>query len=266
VSGECAARFLPRGSSVTAPVLVSPRWQMRAKDAEVPRPRVSPGTFGRISRQVEPPSVVCQRTRPASLALWSARWETLFPMRASPVRKSCLASLAILAAVGCGTVESSHPAPEQTIALNWREAPGPPGNRLIVDVRRFVVRREGWAVSARVENDSPATLLISRRHSRHGTEFGLVVLGTASPRAVHTAGPGSVRSRFFASRFAPALPVSLRPGEKWSGTFSGASMLPAGDYVRIELGSFGASGTLRPPISVQFVYITDHAFRLSARD
>jgi hypothetical protein len=182
-------------------------------------------------------------------------------MTASPVGKSCLASLAVLAAAGCGTAESSHLAPEQNIALDWHEAPGQPGNRLIVDVRRFVVRRNGWAVSAAVKNDSPATLVISRRHSRHGTECGILLLRTRSRPAAQNAGPGQ-----FASRFRPALPVSLRPGERWSGTFSGRGRLPAGDYVRIEFGSFGASGTLRPPISMQFEYITDHTFRLSAKD
>jgi hypothetical protein len=40
----------------------------------------------------------------------------------------------------------------------------------------------------------------------------------------------------------------------------------AGDYVRIELGSFGGSGTVRPPISMQFEYITNHVFRLPGED
>jgi len=132
---------------------------------------------------------------------------------------------------------------------------------LIVGVRRFVVRRNGWAVSATVKNDSRATLVISRRHRRHGTECGILLLGTASSRAIRTAGPGH-----FASRFTPALPIRLLPGASWSGTFSGAGRLPAGDYVRIELGSFGASGTVRPPISMQFEYITNHVFRLPGED
>ena len=120
-------------------------------------------------------------------------------------------------------------------------------------MRRFIVRRNGWAVSAGVKNDSQATLVISRRHRRHGTECGILLIPSRSKRAAQNAGPG-----LFASRFRPALPVSLRPGERWSGTFSGAGRLPEGDYVRIQLGSFGASGTLRPPISMQFEYITDH--------
>jgi hypothetical protein len=36
-------------------------------------------------------------------------------MKAPSARKSCLASPAVLAATGCGTAESSHPAPEQTL-------------------------------------------------------------------------------------------------------------------------------------------------------
>ena len=87
--------------------------------------------------------------------LMDCRRERLIRMTASPVGKSCLASLAVLAAAGCGTAESSHLAPEQTIALNWHEAPAQPGNRLIVDVRRFVVRLNGWAVSAAVKNTVP---------------------------------------------------------------------------------------------------------------
>jgi hypothetical protein len=181
-------------------------------------------------------------------------------MRTAAVRKCCLSTLVVLVAAGCGTASSSNPAGEQTIALNWHEAAGPPGNRLIVDVRRFVVRHNRWAVSAAVKNDSPATLVISRRHRRHGTEFGILLLGTGSPRAIRKAGPGR-----FASRFTPALPASLPPGASWSGTFSGPGRLPAGKYVRIELGSFGASGTLRPPISLQFEYVTNHVFRLAAK-
>jgi len=172
-------------------------------------------------------------------------------------RKFFLTSLALLAAAGCGTEQSSHWAQEQTTALDWHESRGPPGNRLIVDVRRFVVRSNGWAVFATVKNDSRATLVISRRHRRHGTECGILLLGSGTRRAAYNAGPG-----LFASRFMPSLPVRLQPGASWSGTFSGAGRLPAGDYVRIELGSFGASGAIRPPFSMQFEYITDHAFRL----
>jgi hypothetical protein len=177
------------------------------------------------------------------------------------VRKCSLALLVALVATGCGTASSPPRAAEQTIALSWHEASGPPGNRLIVDVRRFVVRRNGWAVSATVENDSRATLVVSRRHRRHGTEFGILLFRTRSRRAAQNPGPG-----LFASRFAPKPPVKLRPGASWSGTFSGAGRLPTGDYVRIELGSFGASGAVRPPLVMQFEYITDHVFRLPGRD
>src|SRR6266536_1702525 len=98
-------------------------------------------------------------------------------------RKVVLTSLALLAVAGCGTEQFSQTAQEQTIALEWHEAPGPAGNRLIVDVRRFVVRSNGWAVFARVKNDSRATLVISRRHRRHGTECGILLLGSGTRRA-----------------------------------------------------------------------------------
>jgi len=82
----------------------------------------------------------------------------LIPTEASVIGKACLLSLAVVAVADCGaTAESPQWAPEQTIALNWHESAGPSGNRLIVDVRRFDVRPDGWAVSVGFKNDSRAT-------------------------------------------------------------------------------------------------------------
>ncbi len=148
-------------------------------------------------------------------------------MKASSVRKAGLATLAPLAltVAGCGTAESSRPEPEQTVALNWHEAAGQPGNRLVVDVRRFVVRPNGWAVSASVKNDTRATLVISRRHRRHGTECGILLLGR-KPACNPDGRPGSLCLALHAG-FAcePAARSEL------VGTFAGAGRLPAGKYV-----------------------------------
>jgi hypothetical protein len=202
----------------------------------------------------EPP-----RAEPIAAATDHVCVARLGPMRAAAVRTCWPATIVVLFTAGCGTASSSPQTREQTIVLHWHETAGQPGNRLIVDVDRLVVRRDGWAVSAAFKNDSPATLVVSRRHKRHGTEFGILLFRTRSRRAAQNPGPG-----FFASRFTPAPPMTLRPGARWSGTFSGEGRLPAGDYVRIELGSFGPSGAIRPPLSMQFEYITDHVVRLPA--
>jgi hypothetical protein len=169
----------------------------------------------------------------------------------------CLAAALILAfSSGCGTSSAVVSARDQTIKLDWHEARGRPGNRLIVDVRRFIISNGGWTVVAAIKNDTPGTLTIARRHRRGGTEFGLLVLPSGSADAVNNAGPGN-----FASRFTPAAPTRLLPGETWQGKFSGPGRLPVGGHVRIEFGSFATSNSERT-VAREFRYITDHGLLL----
>ena len=165
----------------------------------------------------------------------------------------CLAALALPVLCGCASSSALAPARKQTVELDWHEAPGRPGNRLIVDVRRLVISHSGWSVTAAIENDTPGTLTIGRRHRRGGTEFGVLVLPSASAHAVSNAGPG-----IFASRFTPAAPTRLGRGERWQGTFSGPASLSVGGYIRIQFGSLGTSN----PQRIDFRYITDHSLLL----
>jgi len=170
-------------------------------------------------------------------------------VRASPL-------LIVLAGIGCGTSTSS-PTHEQTIVLNWHEAPGRPGARLIVDVRRLLVHPNGWSVEARVENDAGAPLEIGRPHHPGKTEFGVLVLKTARASEIAHLGPGVL-----ATRFMPELPRVLRPGAAWSGTFSGRGRLAGAHYVRIVFGRFRIFGMPPRGLPSRFRYITDHAYRL----
>jgi hypothetical protein len=172
------------------------------------------------------------------------------------VRASLVAAAAVTVLTGCGSSSSVASARKQTIELSWHEAAGVPGNRLVVDVQRLVIERDGWTVAASIENDTHGILTIGRRHRRDGTEFGLLALPSRWPNAVEKAGPG-----IFATRFAPSAPRRLAPGERWAGTFSGPGPIPARGYVRIELGFFGTSRPERP-LSREFRYITNHAFHL----
>jgi hypothetical protein len=165
--------------------------------------------------------------------------------------------LLVLLSAGCGETATSKPARSRTIALNWHEAPGPAGARMIVDVRTLVVGTNGWSVTAAVKNDTHVTMTVGRPHHQGETEFGLLVLGSGKPSAVDAAGPG-----VFATRVVPRAPVVLDPREKWSGTFSGPGRLSTGRYVRVELGRFTTVGPPQRGVPWRFRYITDHVLRL----
>jgi hypothetical protein len=149
------------------------------------------------------------------------------------------------------------PAPRRTITLNWHEAAGPAGARLVVDLRRVVVGSNGWSVTAAVENDTHVTLAIGRPHHPGETEFGLLPLSSSDVRAVDAAGPG-----VFASSFAPPVPRFLSPGQRWRGTFAGRGRLTNVPYLRVELGRFNTVGPAQPGVPWRFRYITDHVLRL----
>jgi hypothetical protein len=126
-----------------------------------------------------------------------------------------------------------------------------------VDVRKVVIRPNGWGVSAAVTNDAGVALLIERPHHPGEAEFGLLLLDSRDVEAVDRAGRG-----VFATRFEPPLPRVLRPREKWSGTFSGPGRLSEARYVRVELGRFTNYGARHGGVPRRFRYITDHVLRL----
>ncbi len=169
---------------------------------------------------------------------------------------SAAVGAAALLLTGCGT-SSSSPAEQRSLELDWHETTGRADARLIVDVRRLVIRRNGWSVEAGVTNRTGVGLLIGRPHHTGGTEFGVLLVEDRSTDAIDKAGPG-----FFASTFRPALPSLLNPGQAWRGTFSGRGRLASGRFVRVELGRFTTVGGPRGGLPWRFRYITDHVRRL----
>ncbi len=135
--------------------------------------------------------------------------------------------------------------------MNWHES-----SALRVDVRKLVIRPNGWSVSASVRNNTPAGLLIERPHHPGEAEFGVLALDSADVEAVERVGRGA-----FATRYEPPLPRVLRPHERWSGTFSGTGRLSKARFLRIEFGRFtryrATTGAPR-----RFSYVTDHVLRL----
>jgi hypothetical protein len=164
----------------------------------------------------------------------------------------------LLLGAGCGTTSTPPPARVRTLALDWHEETGRADGRMIVDVRRLVVRPNGWSVTAAVTNGTHVTMTISRPHYPGETEFGVLILDTAGQKDIDAAGPG-----VFASQGGPAGPFVLDPGETWRGTFSGRGRISSGRYVRIELGRFTTVGPPQPGVPWRFRYITDHVVRVS---
>ena len=169
------------------------------------------------------------------------------------------AVLLVLAAGGCGGESTSTPARPRTVVLDWHEAPGRAGARLIVDVRRLVVRADGWSVDARVKNGTTVVYTIGRPHHPGQSEFGVLLLSSPNVQVDDNAaaGPGVL-----ASRYSPPLPRVLHPGGAWSGTFSGRGRLTDARYLRVQLGRFTAVGPRRPGLPWRFGYVTDHVLKL----
>jgi hypothetical protein len=170
------------------------------------------------------------------------------------------AVLLVLAAGGCGGESTSAPARPRTIVLDWHEAPGRAGARLIVDISRLVVRADGWSVDARVQNGTRVAYTIGRPHHPGQSEFGVLLLSSPSVQVddIAAAGPGVL-----ASRYSPPLPRVLHPGEAWSGTFSGRGRLSDARYLRVQLGRFTTVGPRRSGLPWRFGYVTDHVLKLS---
>lgn len=144
--------------------------------------------------------------------------------------------------------------------LDWHEAPGRVGARMIVDVHRLFVRRNGWSVDARVQNGTTVVYTIGRPHHPGQSEFGVLLLSSPSVEAddLAAAGPGVL-----ASRFSPPLPRVLHPGEVWKGRFSGRGRLAGARYLRVQLGRFTTVGRREPGLPWRFGYVTDHVLKLS---
>jgi hypothetical protein len=164
---------------------------------------------------------------------------------------------AVLAVLGCGGTEQAPSARPQASLLNWSEARGKPGERLIVRVARLTLRRGAWSVRASIENDTASPLFIGRPHTDEPGMFGLVT--SESTRA-----PGRLPAGLTATHYSPSLPRVLDPGERWRGAFSGPGVIRSGTSIRIAFGSFWAYGGVRIEgrRHMLFRVVTDHSVTL----
>jgi hypothetical protein len=165
---------------------------------------------------------------------------------------------AVLAVLGCGGgPEQAPPARPEASLLNWSEARGTPGERLIVRVASITLRRGAWSVSASIENDTAAPLFIGRPHTDDPGTFGLVAADSTRKR-------GALPGGLTATHYSPPLPGVLDPGERWRGTFSGPGAIRSGTNIQITFGSFWAYGGvwIDGRRHMLFRVVTDHSVTL----
>jgi len=132
--------------------------------------------------------------------------------------------------------------------LNWTEAGDPHnllGGPIVFRVRTLRIGPKGWTVDGAVTNRTKQPLGIVYGHEAPGHNAFGIVLGRSGTGPVATA-----------TRFHPPVPILLRPGERWSGTFSGPDPIARGALVHVQFGQFGTLHADR------FSWVTDHAYRV----
>jgi hypothetical protein len=176
-------------------------------------------------------------------------------------RKLVLAAVASLLAA-CGGTSSPENTAVGTFDLDWRERDA----GIEVEVRRLLVRPNGWSAELAFANETGQTLIIDRAHEPGGTRFGLLVLKTGELDEVMrlTTGGRLPPPAETATRFDPPLPRVIRPGRQWSGTMSGIRPLPSGHVVRVLLGRFVSRRPV-PGAGRGFLLVTQHSVRLEDR-
>jgi hypothetical protein len=183
-------------------------------------------------------------------------------------RALLIAGIALLVA-GCGAdgetvvLNDEGRAPPQKATLDWHEAYGDAGQRLVFRVHSLAVERSGWKANVAIENDTRVPYTVASGPSSLDRAFGLMLLPTGDIRELDRLNRANdlppVRQ---AEHFDPPLPGVLGPGESWQGTMAARGSLPAGTWARVVFGAFVTIE--EPPEGLQdrVIWITDHAHRL----
>jgi hypothetical protein len=185
------------------------------------------------------------------------------------MRRALLTAGLALLAVGCGGAEGTvvlsdeGPAPPQEATLDWREAYGEPGARLVFRVESLEVEAGGWRARVSVRNDSRAQFAVASGPSSLDRAFGLMLLPTGDIRELDRLNrAGELPPVRQADRFDPPLPGVLEPGRSWRGTMAARGSLPAGSWARVVFGAFVTIDEPPEGLQERVVWITDHAHRL----
>jgi hypothetical protein len=194
------------------------------------------------------------------------------------MRRSTIVAFVILGAALAGfafssTVErlrddeaptgSSAAAGPQSAELDWREPYGPSGQRLIFEVERLDVLRDGWRARLGLVNNTSVAWDIGDPRATLDRSFGLMLFATGDPGELEQRNRAQtlppVRP---AVRYEPELPEILEPGASWRGEIFARGSLGAGSWVRVVFGTLIAVGRTPEGLEDRLVWITDHRYRL----
>jgi hypothetical protein len=177
-------------------------------------------------------------------------------------------SLALMTlGAGCGSepIETTPvaAAPPQNATLDWVERSPPTGPALVFRVFRFAVTETGWEADVEVENTTEIVWELGADPVGVEQSFGIMLFATRGLDELERRNrDGDLPGIRPARSFEPRLAARLAPGDRWRGVVSAPGSLAAGRYVRVVFGPLVAVGDPPEGMPAQFVWITDHAYRL----
>lgn len=160
-------------------------------------------------------------------------------------------------------VPPSRAAAPQSAELGWSEPFPTVGPALVFRVHRVTVTERGWTADVEIENRTGVEWEIGKDRVAVAQSFGVMLFETGELDEVERRGrDGNLPGLRAVDRFDPPVPLRLVPGRRWRATIEARGTLAAGRYLRIVFGPLVA--TAEPPegLQRQFVWITDHAYRL----
>ena len=184
-------------------------------------------------------------------------------------RRAALLFVAISVALGtaCRSEETVVPparaAAPQSAELGWSEPFPTAGPALVFRVHRVTVTERGWEADVEIENRTEVEWEIGTDSVAVAQSFGVMLFETGELDEVERRGrDGNLPGLRAVDRFDPPVPPRLVPGRRWRATIAARGTLAAGRYLRIVFGPLVAKGEPPEGMQPEFVWITDHAYRL----
>ena len=178
-----------------------------------------------------------------------------------------LLAVALALSSGCRSEERELPptsaAAPQSAELGWQERTPETGPGLVFRVHRFAVTDGGWVANVEIENRTGIAWELGADRVAVSQSFGVMLFETGDLDEVEKRGrDGELPGLRPVRTFAPSVPSRLVPGRRWRSTISADGTLAAGRHLRIVFGRLVADGDPPDGLPAQFVWITDHAYRL----
>jgi hypothetical protein len=151
----------------------------------------------------------------------------------------------------------------QAADLGWRETYGRAGEQLVFSVASLEVMPGGWRARVSVENDTSIPYEVGDPRATLDRSFGLMLFSSGKAAELEERNAnGTLPAVRTASRYEPALPKILEPGDSWEGTISARGALVADSWVRVVFGSLISVGQPPEGLEENVVWITDRTYRL----